>query len=73
MLFILSTRKTIRTGQKEINHTAFYRAFHDASFGKKFKVLLFTEAKIYAKGTLWTPGIVVKKNVTFFSNTFFIT
>jgi hypothetical protein len=52
MLFILSIRKTIRTGQKEINHTAFYRAFHSASFGKKFKVLLFTEAKIFAKSKM---------------------
>jgi hypothetical protein len=52
MLFILSIRKTIRIGQKEIHHTAFYRAFHGASFGKKFKVLLFTEAKIYAKSKM---------------------
>ena len=29
-------------GQKEINHKVFYRAFHGASSGKKFKLLSFT-------------------------------
>ncbi len=38
MCFVLSIRKTIRTVQKEFNHTVFVELFM-AQFGKKFKVL----------------------------------
>jgi hypothetical protein len=34
MLFVLSIRKSIGTGEKAIHHTVLYRAFHGASFEK---------------------------------------